>query len=188
MIRGFTLCCSASINVEALRRAEFEREHVTCLSLGLEAEAEENIRALGPRSSPPCGRHLCSLHHGSKRGITSAPSSCAQIMNGDMASMAHLASLATDSPDHQQQQSPQYDDSNGNKRKGSDGGQTQQRAKRNRYISIACNECKRRKIKCNGNTPCQRCGNLNLECLYAPNCCSSGFKESQYVTCANDGR
>jgi len=24
------------------------------------------------------------------------------------------------------------------------------------------NECKRRKIKCNGNTPCQRCGNLNL--------------------------
>ncbi|RDW71865.1 hypothetical protein BP5796_07899 [Coleophoma crateriformis] len=55
----------------------------------------------------------------------------------------------------------------------------QTRAKRNRYISIACNECKRRKIKCNGNTPCQRCGNLNLECQYAPNCCSSGFKESE---------
>ena len=41
------------------------------------------------------------------------------------------------------------------------------------------NECKRRKIKCNGNTPCQRCGNLNLECQYAPNCCSNGFKESE---------
>lgn len=39
------------------------------------------------------------------------------------------------------------------------------------------NECKRRKIKCNGQTPCQRCGNLNLECVYAPNCCSS-FKDS----------
>ncbi|KAI1446519.1 hypothetical protein F5Y02DRAFT_64907 [Annulohypoxylon stygium] len=56
--------------------------------------------------------------------------------------------------------------------------QPQQRSKRNRYISIACNECKRRKIKCNGETPCQRCGNLNLQCLYAPNCCSSTFKDS----------
>lgn len=40
------------------------------------------------------------------------------------------------------------------------------------------NECKRRKIKCNGETPCQRCGNLSLQCLYAPNCCSSSFKDS----------
>lgn len=43
---------------------------------------------------------------------------------------------------------------------------------------FASNECKRRKIKCNGETPCQRCGNLNLACLYAPNCCSSNFKDS----------
>ncbi|KAI0113470.1 hypothetical protein F4814DRAFT_347631 [Daldinia grandis] len=57
-------------------------------------------------------------------------------------------------------------------------GQAQQRSKRNRYISIACNECKRRKIKCNGETPCQRCGNLNLQCLYTPNCCSNSFKDS----------
>ncbi|KAI5923489.1 hypothetical protein F4810DRAFT_710572 [Camillea tinctor] len=55
----------------------------------------------------------------------------------------------------------------------------QQRSKRNRYISIACNECKRRKIKCNGETPCQRCGNLNLQCLYAPNCCSNSVKDSE---------
>ncbi|KAJ4419852.1 hypothetical protein N0V85_000830 [Neurospora sp. IMI 360204] len=54
----------------------------------------------------------------------------------------------------------------------------QQRSKRNRYISIACNECKRRKIKCNGQTPCQRCGHLNLQCLYAPNCCSHSLKDS----------
>ncbi|KAL1637980.1 hypothetical protein SLS58_009097 [Diplodia intermedia] len=68
----------------------------------------------------------------------------------------------------------------GSKRKnpdGSDAHPTQQRAKRNRYISIACNECKRRKIKCNGQTPCQRCGNLQLECAYAPNCCNN-FKDS----------
>ncbi|KAK4155608.1 protein STB5 [Chaetomidium leptoderma] len=58
-----------------------------------------------------------------------------------------------------------------------DGPAKQQRSKRNRYISIACNECKRRKIKCNGQTPCQRCGHLNLQCLYAPNCCAN-FKDS----------
>lgn len=72
----------------------------------------------------------------------------------------------------------------GAKRKSSAGespnskGAPQQRSKRNRYISIACNECKRRKIKCNGETPCQRCGNLNLQCLYTPNCCSNSFKDS----------
>ncbi|KAK3316513.1 hypothetical protein B0H66DRAFT_297052 [Apodospora peruviana] len=58
-----------------------------------------------------------------------------------------------------------------------DGSTKQQRAKRNRYISIACNECKRRKIKCNGQSPCDRCGKLNLQCLYSPNCCTN-FKDS----------
>ncbi|EFX00596.1 fungal specific transcription factor domain containing protein [Grosmannia clavigera kw1407] len=81
-------------------------------------------------------------------------------------------------------------------------GPKQQRSKRNRYISIACNECKRRKIKCmdprsvpslspfratlpvqtnsvgNGEAPCQRCGNLSLACLYSANCCSNNFRES----------
>ncbi|PNY29488.1 transcriptional regulatory protein [Tolypocladium capitatum] len=47
-------------------------------------------------------------------------------------------------------------------------GQKQRRSKRNR----------RRKIKCNGETPCQRCGNLNLACLYAPNCCASNLKDT----------
>ena len=63
------------------------------------------------------------------------------------------------------------------RKRGEDGAQT--RSKRNRYIAIACNECKRRKIKCNGEQPCQRCGNLQLECIYAQNCCSSTFKDSQ---------
>lgn len=47
------------------------------------------------------------------------------------------------------------------------------------YFLFYSNECKRRKIKCNGETPCQRCGNLNLQCLYAPNCCANSFKESE---------
>lgn len=72
--------------------------------------------------------------------------------------------------------SPPTDVNAAPKRRTEDGA-PQPRAKRNRYISIACNECKRRKIKCNGQTPCQRCGNLSLECLYAPNCCNN-FKES----------
>jgi hypothetical protein len=41
------------------------------------------------------------------------------------------------------------------------------------------NECKRRKIKCNGENPCGRCGKLSLECQYSPNCCTNGFKESE---------
>lgn len=84
---------------------------------------------------------------------------------------------------HQQHQHVQYDDSpgdpHGTKRKADDGSQgAGSKSRRSRYISLACNECKRRKIKCNGQTPCQRCGNLNLECVYAPNCCN-GFKDSQ---------
>lgn len=88
---------------------------------------------------------------------------------------------------HQQQHPhPQYDDNSpndphGTKRKAdNDGSQgaAGSKSRRSRYISLACNECKRRKIKCNGQTPCQRCGNLNLECVYAPNCCN-GFKDSQ---------
>jgi hypothetical protein len=82
----------------------------------------------------------------------------------------------TSVPDGSDTMSPQNDSGTASKRK-SDDGPPQPRAKRNRYISIACNECKRRKIKCNGQTPCQRCGNLGLECLYAPNCCNN-FKES----------
>jgi hypothetical protein len=48
------------------------------------------------------------------------------------------------------------------------------------WLNENSNECKRRKIKCNGQSPCQRCGNLNLECMYAPNCCNN-FKESESV-------
>ncbi|KAK3115794.1 hypothetical protein LTR53_004525 [Teratosphaeriaceae sp. CCFEE 6253] len=87
-----------------------------------------------------------------------------------------LASLANNQLPPSDNNTPPEDGSSG-KRKAGDDGTPQQRAKRNRYISIACNECKRRKIKCNGQSPCQRCGNLNLDCVYAPNCCN-GFKDS----------
>jgi hypothetical protein len=98
-------------------------------------------------------------------------------------------------------------ETNGAGKRRADDGAPQPRAKRNRYISIAwyvasfsqlalkveradescSNECKRRKIKCNGQTPCQRCGNLSLECNYAPNCCNN-FKESEYVVIRVDTR
>ena len=65
-----------------------------------------------------------------------------------------------------------------------DGGQP--RTKRNRYISIACNECKRRKIKCNGNTPCHRCGNLSLDCIYATNGVGPDFKDSAYCSLSKE--
>lgn len=99
----------------------------------------------------------------------------------DDSHIAQLAALANNqipSQEYQQEQHESTPEGPGTKRKAEDGGPSQQRAKRNRYISIACNECKRRKIKCNGQTPCQRCGNLNLECVYSPNCCT-GFKDSQ---------
>ncbi|RDA90896.1 hypothetical protein CP533_4450 [Ophiocordyceps camponoti-saundersi (nom. inval.)] len=62
------------------------------------------------------------------------------------------------------------DNSAGKRKAAADEGaqQRQTRSKRNR----------RRKIKCNGETPCQRCGNLNLVCQYAPNCCSNSFRDS----------
>ncbi|RLL92962.1 hypothetical protein CFD26_100973 [Aspergillus turcosus] len=41
------------------------------------------------------------------------------------------------------------------------------RKRRRKYITKACNECKRRKIKCNGQSPCQRCGRQQIECVYA---------------------
>ncbi|OOF96821.1 hypothetical protein ASPCADRAFT_167969 [Aspergillus carbonarius ITEM 5010] len=40
------------------------------------------------------------------------------------------------------------------------------RKRRRKYIAKACNECKRRKIKCNGQSPCQRCGRQRVACVY----------------------
>ncbi|KAH6661829.1 hypothetical protein B0J14DRAFT_611602 [Halenospora varia] len=51
--------------------------------------------------------------------------------------------------------------------RGDDSGRAAKR-NRNRYIAKACNECKRRKVKCNGQTPCQRCRKQSLGCIYFP--------------------
>lgn len=37
---------------------------------------------------------------------------------------------------------------------------------RSPYVVKACDECRRRKIKCNGGDPCRRCDRLSLKCLY----------------------
>ncbi|KAJ5235117.1 uncharacterized protein N7469_004285 [Penicillium citrinum] len=41
--------------------------------------------------------------------------------------------------------------------------------KRARYTSIACNECKRRKLKCSGGEICTRCDRDNVTCIYDAN-------------------
>ncbi|KAH0836143.1 hypothetical protein FOPE_04216 [Fonsecaea pedrosoi] len=40
------------------------------------------------------------------------------------------------------------------------------KTKRSRYVSNACNECKRRKVKCTGDEPCERCLNSMTICSY----------------------
>ncbi|KAL8841689.1 MAG: hypothetical protein Q9176_003084 [Flavoplaca citrina] len=88
---------------------------------------------------------------------------------------------------HTAAQPPPDDDKPGaSKRKRKDGSEAPTRTKRNRYISIACNECKRRKIRCNGQMPCHRCGNLGRPCIYAPNCCSNGFRDSNEFQAMNN--
>lgn len=124
-----------------------------------------------PRSSSSAA--LCK----SKNTLTSTGDHhCDHHCDDQTITTATMSPRRTSVPEGSDTMSPQNEGGATQKRK-SDDGAPQPRAKRNRYISIACNECKRRKIKCNGQTPCQRCGNLNLECLYAPNCCNN-FKES----------
>src|ERR1700760_233119 len=39
--------------------------------------------------------------------------------------------------------------------------------KRAVYVQQACSSCKARKIKCNGQLPCESCGKRSLDCQYA---------------------
>ena len=61
-------------------------------------------------------------------------------MNANMESIAQMAMVNNQIPSDDFESPPPQDGANGTKRKADDGGQAQQRAKRNRYISIACNE------------------------------------------------
>ncbi|KAL3482181.1 hypothetical protein BJX99DRAFT_82768 [Aspergillus californicus] len=40
--------------------------------------------------------------------------------------------------------------------------------KRAKYTQLACNECKRRKLKCDGRPVCARCTVKNVRCVYTP--------------------
>ncbi|RAL08894.1 transcription factor domain-containing protein [Aspergillus homomorphus CBS 101889] len=40
--------------------------------------------------------------------------------------------------------------------------------KRAKYTQVACNECKRRKLKCTGEAVCARCVRDQVRCVYAP--------------------
>lgn len=42
-------------------------------------------------------------------------------------------------------------------------------------VSKACDACKRRKVKCNGQSRCQQCAHLGLRCIYS----ASGKTRSQ---------
>ncbi|KAJ5418490.1 uncharacterized protein N7487_002040 [Penicillium crustosum] len=44
-----------------------------------------------------------------------------------------------------------------------------QRRKRAKYTQVACNECKRRKLKCSGGLVCVRCSRDQVPCVYATN-------------------
>ncbi|KAL3466126.1 hypothetical protein BJX64DRAFT_296069 [Aspergillus heterothallicus] len=46
--------------------------------------------------------------------------------------------------------------------------------KRAKYTQLACNECKRRKLKCDGKPVCSRCVRQNAQCTYTPNSHASG--------------
>ncbi|KAJ5286576.1 hypothetical protein N7524_001882 [Penicillium chrysogenum] len=41
------------------------------------------------------------------------------------------------------------------------------RRKRAKYTQVACNECKRRKLKCSGGPTCVRCSRDHIPCVYA---------------------
>lgn len=47
-------------------------------------------------------------------------------------------------------------------------------------LKLQSNECKRRKIKCNGQTPCGRCGRQDIECIYVENANCDLPNEQEY--------
>ncbi|KAI8625932.1 fungal-specific transcription factor domain-containing protein [Xylariaceae sp. FL1651] len=130
---------------------------------------------------PPAARAQSRLssNRGDKKAKKSAPAAKRDVTTASVASSA-TPSASTPIPvpvAGAKRKTPGGDDEDPESPNAARAG-PQQRSKRNRYISIACNECKRRKIKCNGESPCQRCGHLNLQCLYAPNCCAGSVKDS----------
>ncbi|KAL2852560.1 hypothetical protein BJX68DRAFT_274947 [Aspergillus pseudodeflectus] len=52
--------------------------------------------------------------------------------------------------------------------------ETPRSKKRAKYTQLACNECKRRKLKCDGKPVCSRCVRQKAQCTYTPNSHASG--------------
>ncbi|KAH8703598.1 putative fungal-specific transcription factor [Talaromyces proteolyticus] len=58
------------------------------------------------------------------------------------------------------------ENSNHRKREGGESPDNERR-KRGKYTQVACNECKRRKLKCSGGDVCTRCAANGMQCIYA---------------------
>ena len=118
----------------------FNITHDTCQNKKLRLRLNSPSPNLGLRWSsaiPAFQLHLTNL-----LGPIAELDRCETTMDEtDMESIAQMASLVQEQG-HQNEFQPQQqqDSPNGTKRKAEDGGQPQQRSKRNRYISIACNE------------------------------------------------
>ena len=168
---------------EALGNNKELRDHNATLrsllqQLLLEAEdLKAAVEGTAETEQDPDSMHPShSMHHAQQNHRDQPCHATAGPLSRDVGDFLQQLQIG-DSPEQGSADIGSNDSGNNAKRKNDDT-PAQPRAKRNRYISIACNECKRRKIKCNGQTPCQRCGNLNLDCQYAPNCCNN-FKESE---------
>ncbi|KAL4895299.1 hypothetical protein BDV59DRAFT_153123 [Aspergillus ambiguus] len=53
-------------------------------------------------------------------------------------------------------------------KRGGDSPEPPRSKKRAKYTQVACNECKRRKLKCSGEPVCARCVRDNVRCVYTP--------------------
>ncbi|KAL2068427.1 hypothetical protein VTL71DRAFT_16525 [Oculimacula yallundae] len=50
--------------------------------------------------------------------------------------------------------------------------------KRDKYTMTACNECRKRKIKCTGHVPCRRCESYELRCEYSQSPTQAGHQNN----------
>ena len=58
---------------------------------------------------------------------------------------------------------------------------------------IACLQCRKQKIRCNGNQPCERCKRMSVQCLFGPTTSSSTstsprYRKSSTATKTPEGR
>lgn len=58
--------------------------------------------------------------------------------------------------------------------------------KRTKYVSKACAECKRRKIKCDGTQPCAHCSGVGVDCVYVAGKARGGARRPGQRAGAND--